>query len=388
MIVGKLSCRVPEVSLGLWPAVIGHTPTAGMIVNVSLRLLYLIFDRLLGWLLLLGRTPASKDLELLVLRHEVAVLRRTNPKPRLNWADRAVFAALIRRLPGVLRDHRLVTPATVMRWHRRLVAKKWTYPNRSGRPPIDDTIATLIERIASENRTWGYKRIQGELLKLGHRVGASTIRRILKQRWIPPAPSRSTDTTWRRFLRAQASTMLAVDFFHIDCAVTLKRIYVFFALEVGSRYVHILGATSHPTGAWTTQQARNLLMDLDDHAATFRFLVRDRAGQFTTSFDAVLADAGIDTVKIPPRCPRANCFAERFVLTARTELTDRILIFGERHLRTVLAEYGAHYNGRRPHRALQLLPPRSDHPTADLGYERIRRRPVLGGLINEYERAA
>ena len=268
------------------------------------------------------------------------------------------------------------------------MTKKWTYPNRSGRPPVDPTIAALIERMARENETWGYQRIQGELLKLGHRVGASTIRRILKRRRIPPAPLRATDTSWRRFLRAQASTMLAVDFFHVDCAITLKRIYVFFALEVGSRYVHILGTTSHPTGAWTTQQARNLLMDLDDRATTFRFLVRDRAGQFTTSFDAVLAGAGIDTVKIPPRCPRANCFAERFVLTARTELTDRILIFGERHLRTVLARYGAHYNGRRPHRALQLRPPRPDHPALDLDRQRIRRRPVLGGLISEYERAA
>jgi hypothetical protein len=206
-----------------------------MIVNVSLRLLYLIFDRLLGWLLLLGRAPASKDVELLVLRHEVAVFRRTNPEPRLNWAGRALFAVLIRRLPRVLRGHRLVTPATVLRWHRRLIAKKWTYPNRAGRPPIDDTIAMLIERIASENQTWSYKRIQGELLNLGHRVGASTIRRILKLRRIPPAPPRSTDTTWRQLPRAQASTMLAVDLFHVDCAVTLKRIYVFFALEVGSR---------------------------------------------------------------------------------------------------------------------------------------------------------
>ncbi len=182
--------------------------------------------------------------------------------------------------------------------------------------------------------------------------------------------------------------MLAVDFFHVDCAITLKRIYVFFALEVRTRYVHILGVTSHPTGAWTTQQARNLLMDLDDRAATVRFLVRDRAGQFTTAFDAVLASSGIDTVKIPPRCPRANCFAERFVLTTRTELTDRILIFGERHLRTVLTEYSTHYNGRRPHRALQLLPPQPDHPAADPAHRRIKRRPVLGGLLNEYERAA
>jgi putative transposase len=355
---------------------------------VSLRLLYLIFYRLLDLLMLLGRASSAKDVELLVLRHEVAVLRRTNPRPRLDWADRALFAALIQRLPAALRGHRLVTPATVLRWHRRLVTKKWTYPNRSGRPPLDPAIVALIERLARENETWGYQRIQGELLKLGHRVGASTIRRILKLRRIPPAPLRSTDTSWRRFLRAQASTMLAVDFFHVDCAITLKRIYVFFALEVRSRYVHILGTTSHPTGAWTSQQARNLLMDLDDRVATFRFLVRDRAGQFTTSFDAVLAGVGIDTVKIPPRCPRANCFAERFVLTARTELTDRILIFGERHLRSVLTRYGAHYNGRRPHRALQLRPPRPDHPAPRLDRQQITRRSVLGGLINEYERAA
>jgi putative transposase len=359
-----------------------------MIMDVSLRFLYLIFDRLLSWLTLRGRAASSKDIELLVLRHEVAVLRRTNPRPRLDWADRALFAVLIRRLPAVLRGHRLVTPGTVLRWHRRLIAKKWTYPNRSGRPPIDDMIAALIERMARENQTWGYQRIQGELLKLGHRVGASTIRRILKLRRIPPAPSRSIDTTWRRFLRTQASTMLAVDFFHVDCAVTLKRIYVLSALEVASRYVYILGATSHPTGAWTTQQARNLLMDLDDRTTAFRFLVRDRAGQFTTTFDAVLAGAGIDAVKIPPRCPRANCFAERFVLTARTELTDRILIFSERHLRSVLAEYSAHYNRQRPHRALRLHPPRPDHPTPDLDAQRIRRRSILGGLINEYESAA
>ena len=353
-----------------------------------LRLLYLVFVRFCGWLALLGRSSASKDAELLVLRHEVAVLRRTHPRPRLDWADRAVLAALIRLLPGTLRIHRLVTPGTVLRWHRRLVARKWAYPNRTGRPPVSAEIATLIERLAIENPSWGYQRSQGELLKLGHRVGASTIRRILKALKIPPAPERHTDASWRRFLHTQASTMLATDFFHVDCAVTLQRLYCLFVIEVGSRYVHILGVTANPDGLWTVQQIRNLVMDLGDRAAGFRFLVRDRAGQFTEAFDAVLAGAGIRVVKIPPRSPRANAHAERFVLTARTEVTDRMLIFGERHLRTILAEYEAHYNGRRPHRSRQLRPPRPDHPVADLTRKRIQRRPVLGGLISECERVA
>ncbi len=355
---------------------------------MSIRLLYLIFIRLCGWLVLLGRSAASKDIELLVLRHEVAVLRRASPRPRLDWADRAIFAGLIRLLPRSLRMHRLVTPGTVLRWHRRLVTRKWTYPHRTGRPPVSAEIAALIQRLATENHGWGYQRIQGELLKLGHRVSASTIRRVLRALRIPPAPSRHTDTSWRQFLHTQAATMLAADFFHVDCAVTLQRLYCLFVIEVGSRYVCILGVTAHPDGLWTTQQIRNLLMDLGDRGAGFRFLVRDRAGQFTASFDAVLTAAGIEAVKIPSRSPRANAYAERFVLTARTEITDRMLIFGERHLRTVLAQYVAHYNGRRPHRSRQLHPPRPDHPTADLTQERIRRRPVLGGLINEYEQAA
>jgi putative transposase len=354
-------------------------------------MLYLMLVRLAGWMVLLARSSASKDAELLVLRQEVAVLRRQNPKPKLDWADRAVLAALVRLLPGPLRMSRLVTPQTLLRWHRRLVRWRWTYPHRGGRPPVDAKLAALIAQMARENPGWGYRRIQGELLGLGIRVGASTIRRVLKRRRIPPAPQRSR-TSWRQFLRTHASTMLACDFFHVDCAVTLRRLYVFFVIEVGTRYVHVLGVTAHPDGAWTVQQARNLLMDLGERAPRFRFLIRDRAGQFTEAFDAMLAGAGIKVVKIPPRSPRANAYAERWVRTARAEVTDQMLIAGQRHLLAVLDEYAAHYNQHRPHRALNLGAPRRADitPAAITGLTppEIRRRRILGGLISEYERAA
>jgi putative transposase len=354
-------------------------------------MLYLIFVRLAGWMALLARSSASKDAELLVLRQEVAVLRRQHPKPKMDWADRAVLAALARLLAKPLRMTRLVTPDTLLRWHRRLIRWRWTYPRRGGRPPVDPRTVALIGQMARENPGWGYRRIQGELRGLGIRVGASTVRRVLRRLRIPPAPQRSR-STWRQFLRTQASVMLACDFFHVDCAVTLRRLYVFFVIEVGTRYVHVLGVTAHPDGAWTVQQARNLIMELNERAGRFRFLIRDRAGQFTEAFDAVLDAAGIEVVKIPPQSPRANAYAERWVQTARAEITDRMLIAGPRHLRAVLNEYVAHYNEHRPHRARNLRPPGAAENTpaviAELATPRIRRRRVLGGLINEYERAA
>ena len=357
---------------------------------MTFRLLYLILVRLCSWLALLPRSGNVKNTEILVLRHQIAVLQRQVRSPRLSWADRAVLAALTRRLPTAHRRQLalIVTPRTLLRWHAELVKRRWTYRRRTpGRPRTGPAIRRLVLEMARDNPAWGYRRICGELTGLRYKIAPSTIWEILKEAGIDPAPQRAA-ASWKQFLSARAKTIAAVNFFHVDCTVTLQRLYCLFAMEAGTRHVHILGITANPDGPWTVQQIRNLLMDLGDRAADFRFLVRDRAGQFTTSSGAVLADASIQAVKIPPRSQCANAYAERFVLTARTEVTDRMLIFGRRHLRTILAEYEAHYNGRRPHPSRHLRPPRPDHPVADLSQERIRRRPLLGGLINEYEQTA
>ena len=355
-----------------------------------MRFAYLAVLRMFGWLALLARSDRAKDAEILILRHQVAVLQRQVKAPRLSWADRAVLSALARLLPGSqLRQLRLIiSPRTLLRWHADLARRHWAHPRRApGRPRTAQAVRTLILEMARDNPGWGYRRIHGELAGLGYKLAPSTVWQVLKDAGIDPAPRRS-GRTWRAFLEAQAKTILATDFFHAD-TVFLRRLYVLFFIEHGTRRVHLAGITACPTGEWVAQQARNLLMDLGDHADGVKFLIRDRDAKFTAAFDAVFAAASTRIIKTPVRAPRANAIADRWVGSARRECLDRMLITGERHLRLVLDEYIDHYNASRPHRALQQKPPAGRaHPPAEVTGIRVLRRDRLGGLIHEYSQVA
>jgi hypothetical protein len=296
---------------------------------MTASLMYLLLRQVLKMLTQIARDGGAKDVEILVLRHQVAVLRRQVHRPVFEPADRVVLAVLSRLLPRPRWSVFFVTPATLLRWHRELVARRRTYPHaRPGRPPVCKQIRDLVLRLTAENPTWGHRRIQGELVGLGYEVAASTVWKILNQAGVDPAPRRS-GPTWKQFLTAQAHTILSCDFFTVD-TVFFQRIYVLFFVEIATRHVHIAGVTAHPTGTWVAQQARNLLMDLDGRVTSLRFLLRDRDTKFTAAFDAVFTAAGIDVVKTPPQSPRANSFAERWVGTVRRECTDRMLIVGDR----------------------------------------------------------
>jgi len=337
--------------------------------------------------LLCLRSSDAKEVEILVLRHELQILRRQQPRPRLEPRDRAWLSLLSRLLPRRRWSVFLVRPETLLGWHRRMVRRHWTYPNPArGRPPVADDIQILIVRLATENPRWGYQRIKGELAGLGYQVSASSVRRVLRTHRIHPAPRR-VSTTWSSFIRQQASGIVACDFFSVD-SVWLTRYYILFFIEIESRRVQLCGITTNPTGEWVTQQARNLVADLEDARHVVRYLVRDRDAKFTGPFDDMWRSIGAQVIRTPVRAPNANAFAERWVGTVRRECLDHLLIVGPRHLARVLEVYVEHYNAHRPHRSLSLLPPepRSRPPGRVLpSPEDLCRRDVLGGLIHEYD---
>jgi putative transposase len=341
---------------------------------------YLIFCRLISWTALLVRSDTAKDAEILVLRHQLAVLRRQVARPRPSWADRAVISALARSLSTARRRHFVRhtghAPTLARRPERR----------RPGRPPTRPSTRELILRMAHENPGWGYRRITGELAGLGRKVGASTVWAILKRAGIDPCPRRSSPI-WAEFLRSQAQGILACDFFYCD-TVLLTRLYCFAVVEHATRRVHVLGVTAHPTADWVAQQARNLVMDLGDRVSQFKFLIRDRDSKFTAMFDAVFLSEGIKIIKSPVRAPRANAIMERWVGSCRREILDRILIVNARHLRQVLAEYETHFNTHRPHRSLAHAAPLRPLPAPAAADIKVIRRDRLGGAIHEYRQVA
>jgi transposase InsO family protein len=360
-----------------------------------LSFVYWSLRRLLELAVLRRRSEREKEIEIVLLRHQLRVLERQVARPQLTHADRALLAAFGSVVPRqAWKTSLFVTPATLLRWHRELVARRWTYPHRRpGRPATAAEVRELVVRLARENPGWGYRRIQGELVGLGVKLAASTVWTILKETGIEPAPKR-LEPSWAEFLRQQAASILECDFLTVD-TLFLKRFYVLFFIELASRRVWLAGITTNPDGVWVTQQARNLLMQLDDEDVRPRFLVRDRDSKFTRDFDEAFRSEGIRVIKAPVRAPKARAHAERWVGSVRRECLDRLLILGGRHLQHVAAAYTHHYNEHRPHRSLNQRPPLAVVPPVEercagevLALDRLRRRDRLGGLIHEYHLAA
>ena len=356
---------------------------------MAFSLVYLGLCRILALVVSSRRCEADKDVELVVLRHQVRVLeRQVHGRVRYRPVDRALLAALSRLLPRERWRAFLVTPATLLRWHREAGRRKWRAWRRQrgpGRPAMSAELVELIVGLGRENRTWGCVRIQGELAKLGIRVGATSVRRVLRHHGLGPAPRRGP--TWAEFLRAQAKGITATDFFTVD-TVLLKRLYVLFAIEHASRRAHLLGVSEHPGNAFVTQVARDLVGDLAETGYQVKFLIRDRDTKFTASFDEVFRSEGAEVIKAPVRSPRANAVAERFVRTVRTECLDWTLVLGRRHLQAVLREYIRHYNEQRPHRGTNLGVPAGRAAPREPPSLAVSRHDVLGGLVHEYRSVA
>ncbi len=353
--------------------------------------LYVALCRLLQLVVLLGRSDRSKELEILLLRHELAIVRRQPRRAQFRPVDRAILAALARAAPRSALGSLSVRPETLLRWHRQLVRRRWTCRHRPrGRPPFDRRVQALVLRLARENPAWGYRRIVGELRSLGISVSATSVRTILLRHGLPPAPRRH-ELSWRDFLRQHAATTFACDFFTVETA-WLKRIYVLFFISLERRRIKFIACTPNPTGAWAAQQARNPLMTLDDRERPLRFLIHDRDSKFSGGFDHVFTSEEVTVIRTPVLAPNANAHAERWVGSVRRECLDRLLIFSRRQLEHVLQVYTRHYNGRRPHRALALRPPEpgdaNPTPLQAPPYPQLNRKDLLGGLIHEYEHAA
>ena len=354
-----------------------------------LSLCYLVCRRVLQLAILRCRSQDRRELEIVVLRHELAILRRRTRRPAMTTVDRLFLAAASRLLPRAAWRSFMVTPATLLQWHRRLVAKRWTYARPVGRPPLRTEIRALVLRLARENPRWGYQRIVGELKGIGFTASTTTVRTWLRQAGLGPVGSRR-GTTWREFIRTHRHSMCAVDFFSVE-TIWLQRLYVLFFIELGSRRVHLAGCTANPTAPWVTQQARQLTWALAERESRVRFLIRDRDQKFTDSFDEVFRSAGTEIIRTPFRAPQANGVAERFVRTVRSECLDWLLILDQPHLERVLTVFADHYNGHRPHRALKLHPPRRRPPIASAtacDATSVQRRDRLGGVIHEYAQAA